>query len=107
MEDVPRELIGNSYFQDFIKSMAKKCVIEVNNQLKFKEIDVDDELVKSTILLVFNEDFGFEFLKTINLAINGADETAFGNVNDFLNKIEALYLEGKSSRDEIKTFGGI
>ena len=41
--------------------------------------------------------------------MNGADETAFGNVNEFLNKLEGLYVEADLMKEEYATkkYGGI
>lgn len=90
-------------FQKIIKSTLKKMLMQVNNDLKFKEVDINDDLVKATLLMCINEDYCFEFLKTINLVMNGADETAFGNVNEFLNKLENMYIEADLMKEEYAT----
>ena len=96
-------------FQKIIKKTLKDMFIRVNNDLKFKELDIDDDLVKATLLMCINEDYCFEFLKTINLVINGEDATAFGNVNEFLNKIQNMYMEADLMKEEYvtKKYGGI
>ena len=103
------ELGDDPRFQKMIKETVKNMVMRVNNDLKFKELEVDDDVVKATLLICINEDYCFEFLKTINLVVNGEDETAFGNVAEFLNKLETIYIEADLMKEDYATkkYGGI
>lgn len=109
MSEMFNEFGNDKKFQKIIQDMIDKMILNVSNDVKFNNLDVDDELVKTTLLAVIHNKIGFEFLKTLNLAINGADEIAFGNVSEFLNKIEVMYNDAETMREEHmnKTYGGI
>jgi len=97
------------HFQKLIMEMVDDMMIDVNNDLKFKKIDLDNPVVAGMVLINFKSVVGINFLRTINLVMNGDDETAFGNVNVFLDKIEELYLkaENQNKKSLQKKYGGI
>ena len=94
------EEFGNDeVFRKIVEKMADKAIIDINNQLKFKEIDLDDAIVGAILLIVIRNKLGIEFLRTINMVVNGSDEIAYANVNDFFNKLESLYINAENYRD--------
>lgn len=101
----------NPLFQKIIGNIMESMVMQVNNDLKFGDLKINDDVVKATLLVSITDNWVFEFLRTINLHLNGADEIAYGNVNDYLNKLETIYLEGDKMKEEHlkekRSYGGI
>ena len=95
-----KEFGDEPIFRNIINSMLDSAIMDVNNDLKFKKIDIDDDIVGSVLLMVINRNVGFEFLKTINLVLNGANEDAYGNVNEFIDKLTLMYGDAENKRDE-------
>ena len=87
-------------FKEMIETFIENAILDVNNDLKLRKWDIEDNLVGAVLLMVISHDVGIEFLRTLNLVINGADEIAFGNVNEYLNKLEVIYLQAKDHRDK-------
>lgn len=108
-DELFNEFGNDKGFQSIIQNILNKMILNVSNDVKFNNHDVDEELVKATLLVVINNKVGFEFLRSLNLALNGADEVAFGNVNEFLNKLELMYDDAETMREEhrSKTYGGL
>lgn len=96
-------------FQSMINKMVDKMVIETNNELKFGKRQVNDDLTGATLLICIRNQLSFEFLRTVNMCINGSDETTFANVTNFINQLEMLYLKAEENKEEClskKDFGG-
>ena len=89
----------NPKFQEVIKNIIDKMVLDVNNDLKLKKIDLNEDIVKATLLICINNTTSFDFMRTINLVMNGADEVAFGNVNEFLYNLENIYVLGEELKE--------
>lgn len=96
-------------FMEVMQEIVDKTIIDVNNELKYGNVEITDKIVGAVLLVVIRKRVDIEFLRTINLNLNGADETAYGNVNDFLNKLELLYNKAENDKEEVmnKEFGGI
>lgn len=97
-----KEFGNDPVFQEIINEFVDTAIMDINNQLKFKKINIDEDVIGATLLMVIKNKVGIEFLKTINLTINGADETAYSNVNDYLNKVELIYNNAENLRDKMQ-----
>ena len=94
-------------FAAMVREMFNDIVLNVNNDLKFGKMNLDDGVFKGIIATIF-EDYTFELLRTINLVQNGSDAEKMGNVNDFINDLESIYYDGKDmmETEKLKTYGG-
>ena len=96
-------------FRAMINNFVNDQILEISNDLKFKNLKLGDDIVTVTLMMVISQKNGFEFLRTINMVINGNDEVAFGNVNEFINFLENMFDDAqvlKEKHNESKTFGG-
>lgn len=106
IDDLFDEFGTNPMFIKMVSKMTDRMIIDVNNELKFGDVKVDYDIVGAVILLLFRNQLGFEFIKTINLNLNGNDEVAFANVTDFINKLELLYVTADENKEKaMKKYG--
>ena len=104
------DAFGNDpQFIEIMQEMADNAVLDINNDLKYGNLDINHQVVGATLLMIIRRGTaGFEFLRTINLVLNGSDETAYANVTDFINKLEVIYIKAEDDKEKTlnKTFGG-
>jgi len=86
---------------EMMKTIMENAVLQISNDIKTGKLNVDDDIVVCTIHTLLN-DFEFNFLKQINLAINGSDAEKMGNVNEFIDELEILFLQGEKSMNEFR-----
>lgn len=77
-------------FRAMINELVSDGVYKISNDVKFGELEIDDELTIVTVPIVL-EEHSFAFLNALNFAMNGKDETAFGNIADFIGKLQSMY----------------
>lgn len=95
------EMGDNPLFQELIKNMVEKMQMQVSNDLKLGEITIDDEIVKAVWYSEINNVTAFELMKNFNLILNGGDETAFANVNKFIEQIKMIFLDAEQKKEEL------
>lgn len=86
------EFGDNPMFKEFVNDIIDTMVIDINNDLKFGELALNETIVGATLLVNIRNQLTFEFLRTINMKMNGNDDITFANVVDFINKLEAIYV---------------
>ena len=99
-------------FHKIMHDMFDNVVIKMNNDLKFNNKDLHDDVVTTTFYTLIHNENVFTVLRTINLVTNGSDAERMGNVNEFIDLLEEVYFEGKKELDEFgetkrKTYGGL
>ena len=85
-------------FMEVMKSITKDIVLDISNDLKFNKVDTNHAIVGAVSLICLQE-FSFVFLRSLNMALNGADADKMGDVNEFLDKLEAIYLGAKEHKE--------
>lgn len=85
---------------EIMGAMIKHKVDTVSNELRFNNMDINS----SEVVLAFNacfHEFTFNFMKALNLVMNGADAEKMGNINEFISILEGRYLDSEDFRKEI------
>lgn len=95
----------NPMFQKVICTMVEKLQMQVTNDLKLGELTIDDDIVKAVWVSQISNVTAFELMENFNLILNGADETAFANVNQFIQQIKMIYLDGEEKKEEVLNRG--
>lgn len=84
--------------------LIKQNVEEVSNAIIYDNM----ELTNPDVLLIFTacfHDFTFTFMKALNLVLNGADAEKMGNINEFIQLLEAKYEQSQEFSKALKEFG--
>lgn len=95
------EMGNNPLFQDFICNMVEHIQLKICNDLKTGGVTIDEDIVKAVWYSIISNRTSFELMRNFNLILNGADETAYGNINKFIGQIELIYLEGENKKNEV------
>ena len=93
------EMLGDVNFKDFVQAMTQQIVTEIANDLKFGKVDINDEVVTSSIIICL-QDFSFPMLRSLNFVWNGKNEERFYNVNAFIEMLEDIYFKTQDKRNE-------
>ncbi len=80
--------------------MVEDMVLDMSNDIKFGKVNVDDDVVGAVILICLQK-YSCNVLRSINFALNNTDAEKMGNINEFIDKIEALYYKAEAKRDEV------
>lgn len=84
-------------FMEVMKSITKDIVLDISNDLKFNKVDVEEPIV-GAIALISLQEFSFVFLRSLNMALNGVDANKMGDVNEFIDKLEAIYFKAEEHK---------
>lgn len=85
---------------ELVGRIVKTRVERVSNDLIYNNM----ELTNPEVMVTFNacfHDFSFTFMKALNLVLNGADPEKMGNINEFIQLLEAKYQQSEEIREEI------
>ena len=85
---------------ELVGAMIKHKVDTVSNELRFNNMDINSSEVVLAFYACFHE-FTFNFMKALNLVMNGADAEKMGNINEFILILEGRYLDSQDFQKEI------
>jgi len=95
-----KEFGDDPKFKSIMSEIAGNMVLNISNDLKFGKINIDDDLVGAAVLVCIQE-FSFPFLKSVNFALNSSDADKLGDVNEFIDKLQALYINAENKKKEV------
>ena len=88
-------------FYEIMAEEIRKGVEKTANDLRYKNMELNTFESLMAFYVCF-QTFSFNFMRAVNLVLNGADADKMGNVNEFINDLEAYYLEFEDVQKAMK-----